>query len=204
MTGAPPPPSLRAPSCHPFPVLHFSMYSVSSLTNDSMSVSANFGYRGSIVSKTTNSEKRLPSRALRAGISASSSARPMATPHAMRAPKNTMNDAAAHYYRDTLGFSFNRFWGDPPSFCMVTRGGVVIMLAQIETSALVRPNNLVDREGGDWDAYVGVPNADALHAEVAAKGATIARGLSDQECGCRDFDVLDCNGYRLCFGQDLA
>jgi hypothetical protein len=36
------------------------------------------------------------------------------------------------------------------------------------------------------------------------KEATIARDLCDQMYGCRDFDVLDCNGYRLCFGQDLG
>ena len=48
-----------------------------------------------------------------------------------------------------------------------------------------------------------VPDADALHAEFVAKGATIAREICDQPYGCRDFDVLDCNGYRLCFGQNL-
>lgn len=112
--------------------------------------------------------------------------------------------ATAHFYRDTLGFKFDRFWGEPASFCMVRRGGVVIMLAQIDDGSLVRPNSGVERAGGAWDAYVWVGDADALHAEFVAKGATIARGLCDQEYGCRDFDVLDCNGYRLCFGQDLG
>ena len=111
--------------------------------------------------------------------------------------------SAAHFYRDILGFSFERFWGEPPSFCMVERGGVVIMLAQVEQEVEIRPNDLAAREGGAWDAYVWVRNADALHAEFVAKGATIARGLCDQPYGCRDFDVLDCNGYRLCFGQNL-
>ena len=110
---------------------------------------------------------------------------------------------AAHFYRDTLGFAFDRFWGEPPAFCMVHRGGVIIMLSEIEDPALVRPNSAADGEGGAWDAYVWVPDADALHAEFVAKGANIARGLCNQEYGCRDFDVLDCNGYRLCFGQNL-
>lgn len=111
--------------------------------------------------------------------------------------------AAAHYYRDVLGFSFRRFWGEPPSFCMVHRGGIVIMLSAIEDPSLVRPNNKADREGGAWDAYVWVDNADALHDEFVSKGATIARQLCNQEYGCRDFDIIDCNGYRLCFGQIL-
>jgi predicted enzyme related to lactoylglutathione lyase len=112
--------------------------------------------------------------------------------------------AAANFYRDVLGFTFDRFWGEPPVFCMPQRGGVVIMLSQIHDPALVRPNSAADREGGAWDAYVWVQDADALHAEFVAKGATIARGLCDQEYGCRDFDVLDLNGYRLCFGQNLT
>ncbi|HEX3227687.1 MAG TPA: hypothetical protein VHQ95_01910, partial [Pyrinomonadaceae bacterium] len=38
----------------------------------------------------------------------------------------------ANYYRDQLGFHYERFWNEPPSFCMVTRNGIVIMLAQFE------------------------------------------------------------------------
>jgi hypothetical protein len=47
--------------------------------------------------------------------------------------------ATANYYRDRLGFRYERFWGDPPAFCTVTRAGVVIMLNQFErTSPCVR------------------------------------------------------------------
>jgi predicted enzyme related to lactoylglutathione lyase len=111
---------------------------------------------------------------------------------------NTAND-----YRDQLGFEYERFWGEPPAFCMVYRRGVVIMLAQLEQKGGVRPNRLVDPEGGAWDAYVWVDDADALHAEYRAKGVKIVRELCDQEYGCRDFEVEDRNGYRLCFGHHL-
>jgi len=40
--------------------------------------------------------------------------------------------STANYYRDRLGFHYERFWNDPPSFCMVKRNGVVIMLAQLK------------------------------------------------------------------------
>ena len=109
----------------------------------------------------------------------------------------------ANWYRDKLGFRYERFWNEPPSFCMVKRSGVVIMLAQLEHPGLKRPNRTVDPEGGAWDAYIWIDDADALHAEFKAKGATIARGPFDQPYGCRDFEVDDCNGYRLCFGQDI-
>ena len=86
---------------------------------------------------------------------------------------------------------------------MVHRNGIVIMLSQLSAQGVMRPNRLADPESDDaWDAYVWVDNADALHAEFLAKGVTIARGLCDQPYGCRDFDVEDCNGYRLCFGHD--
>jgi hypothetical protein len=33
------------------------------------------------------------------------------------------------------------------------------------------------------------------------KVVKIAREIFDQNYGCRDFDIQDCNGYRLCFGH---
>jgi catechol 2,3-dioxygenase-like lactoylglutathione lyase family enzyme len=110
----------------------------------------------------------------------------------------------ANYYRDQLGFRYERFWGgEPPSFCMVKRSGIIIMLARLDRTGLMRPNHLATPEGDAWDAYVWVDDADALHAEFKSKGVKIARGLCDQPYGCRDFDVEDVNGYRLCFGHDL-
>jgi predicted enzyme related to lactoylglutathione lyase len=111
--------------------------------------------------------------------------------------------ATANYYRDQLGFSYHRFWGDPPSFCMVSRSGVTIMLSQLCQPGMMRPNRKTDPEGEAWDAYVWIEDADALHAEFKANGVKITRSLCDQPYGCRDFDVEDCNGYRLCFGQDI-
>lgn len=114
--------------------------------------------------------------------------------------------ATATYYRDKLGFQYGRFWGEPPCFCMVHRNGVTIMLKklkQLENTGVMRPNRIVDPEGGAWDAYIWIENADALMAEYKSKGVTVARAICDQPYGCRDFDVEDCNGYRLCFGQIL-
>jgi predicted enzyme related to lactoylglutathione lyase len=111
--------------------------------------------------------------------------------------------STSHYYRDKLGFHYDRFWGDPPRFCMVKRNGIIIMLSQLEASGAARSKPTVDPEGGAWDAYVWVENVDALHGEFTARGVNIARAICDQSYGCRDFEVEDCNGYRLCFGQDL-
>jgi predicted enzyme related to lactoylglutathione lyase len=111
--------------------------------------------------------------------------------------------ATADYYRDVLGFAYDRLWGDPPSFCMVRRAGIIVMLSHLGGTDAVRPNSAVDPEREAWDAYIWVSDADALHAEFAARGAKITRDPCTQVYGCRDFDIEDLNGYRLCFGHPL-
>jgi uncharacterized glyoxalase superfamily protein PhnB len=129
-------------------------------------------------------------------------------PHKMRwavAPYFIVDDvvASANFYRDRLGFEYDRFWGEPPCFCMVGRGGITIMLSQLAEPGKLRPNRLADPNGEAWDAYVWVDDADSLFNEFQSKGVKIVRELCDQPYGCRDFEVEDCNGYRLCFGQDM-
>ena len=127
------------------------------------------------------------------------------TPRWSIAPYLIVHDvvATANYYRDKLGFGYERFWNDPPSFCMVHRSGVVIMLAELEKRGVVRPNRVVDPEGSAWDAYIWIDDADALHEEFRSKGVAIVRPPCDQPYHCRDCEVEDCNGYRLCFGESL-
>src|SRR5262249_50303870 len=99
-------------------------------------------------------------------------------PHWRVAPYFIVDDvvATANYYRDTLGFLYERFWGDPPAFTMVRRRGVVIMLGQLApagTAGLVRPNSGAVEGDDCWDAYVWVDDADALYAEFQANGVRI-------------------------------
>ena len=109
----------------------------------------------------------------------------------------------ANYYRDQLGFTYERFWGEPPCFCMVHRNGIIIMLSQSGNRGVMRPNHLAQAECDAWDAYIWVDDVEELHTTFKSHGVKIARDLCDQPYGCRDFDVEDCNGYRLCFGQPL-
>ncbi len=109
--------------------------------------------------------------------------------------------ASANFYRDKLGFHYERFWGDPPAFCMVKRSGIVIMLSQFPRTASMRPNRLADPNGEAWDAYVWVDDVEELYREFKGNAVKVTREICDQPYGNRDFDVEDCNGYRLCFGQ---
>lgn len=109
----------------------------------------------------------------------------------------------ANFYRDKLGFQYDRIWGEPPCFCMVMRRGVVIMLKQLPTKGNMHPNHVSDPDDENWDAYVWIDDADALYEEYQQKGVKITRGICNQIYGNRDFEIEDCNGYRLCFGHDL-
>jgi hypothetical protein len=109
----------------------------------------------------------------------------------------------ANYYRDKLGFAYERFWGEPATFCMVYRSGIIIMLSEADTKEAVSPNRLRESEGEAWDAYVWIDDADALIQEYRQRGVKIARDICDQPYGMRDFDIEDMNGYRICFGHDI-
>jgi uncharacterized glyoxalase superfamily protein PhnB len=109
---------------------------------------------------------------------------------------------AAEYYRDALGFSYPRFWGEPPCFCMPHRDGLIIMLSQTRDASIIRPNAKARRDES-WDAYVWVKDADALYAEIKPRGAIIAyEPLLEEEYGNREFGVRDLDGYLLAFGSD--
>ena len=110
--------------------------------------------------------------------------------------------AAAEHYRDKLGFGFDRYWGDPPVFVMVRRDRVQLMLRGPNYGGRPQPNRALDCDS--WDAYLYVRDADALHAELDRRGATILRPPENQVYGCRDFEVRDLDGYVICFGQDLG
>lgn len=122
------------------------------------------------------------------------------------APCFTVADvvATANYYRDKLGFTYERFWGEPPSFSIVQRNGVSIMLGQPPANGVAHPNHASAPDAEFCDAYVWIDDADALHAEYQAKGARIVFGVCDQPYGCREFAVEDCNGYHVYFGQPIA
>jgi uncharacterized glyoxalase superfamily protein PhnB len=109
---------------------------------------------------------------------------------------------SAEFYRNKLGFDFNRIWGEPPQFVIVHRDGVHIMLKSIGSPGNVRPNHHVYSDAC-WDAYIWVKDADALYEELRSRGVKITREIENAPYGCRDFDVEDNSGYILCFGQDI-
>jgi len=108
---------------------------------------------------------------------------------------------AAHHYRDTMGFTYDRFWGDPPDFVILQRDKMFVMLSQAENEDHVVPNwHLSDQL---WDIYFWVNDAEALHREFVERGATIDYGLCIKPYGCKEFGTQDLDGHDIGFGQGL-
>jgi len=108
-------------------------------------------------------------------------------------------DAALEFYRDMLGFAIT-FRGpeDDPFFGIVRRDSAMIMLKDVGIEPL--PN--CKRDGGArWDAYLYVPDPDALAAEFTSRGVIFSEPLKDTDDGLRGFELKDTDGYVLFFGR---
>ena len=105
------------------------------------------------------------------------------------------------FYEQVLGFHCEYSAGTPLEFAICSRDGLTIMLRRVPAPERIVPT---EKQGGTWDAFFWVSDADALHAEFIAKGATIVYGPLIQEAyQMREFAVRDCDGHVLGFGQAL-
>jgi uncharacterized glyoxalase superfamily protein PhnB len=108
---------------------------------------------------------------------------------------------AAEYYVNKLGFTVERFWGEPPMFAIARRDGVSIMLNQVGAGDTFRPNGDYD---GRFSVYIDTSDADALYAEFQAKGADIVCPPEDMPYMMREFQVRDLDGHLLGCGHDIS
>ena len=107
------------------------------------------------------------------------------------------------FYCDSLGFEIT-FQGpteDDIFFGIVQRGRAMIMMKAIGVDPI--PNYTPDIKQGHapWDAYLYVPDPDALAEEFKSRGVKLFRPLSNNSDNLRGFEVQDPNGYVLYFGR---
>lgn len=107
------------------------------------------------------------------------------------------------FYRDRLGFEIT-FQGPAPDdifFGIVRRGGAEILFKDVGVVPV--PNHTRDIKKGiaRWDAFVAVPDPDALAAEFASRRVEFFEPLRDTEDGLRGFEIEDADGYVLFFGR---
>jgi hypothetical protein len=92
-------------------------------------------------------------------------------------------------------------YGDPPDFIAARRGEAAILMALCSEPERIVPNwKIVDNV---WNAYIRVDDADAIYAEVQARGAGIDYTIYDAPHGFREFGVQDPDGHDIAFGQPL-
>ena len=116
---------------------------------------------------------------------------------------------ALSFYRDRLGFNIT-FQGpseDDIFFGIVKRGAAMIILKDIGVDPV--PNYTRDIKKGiaRWDAYLHVPDPDALAAEFSSRNVRFFKTIKDSEDGddgLRGFEVEDADGYVLFFGRPKA
>ena len=111
--------------------------------------------------------------------------------------------AALKFYQGSLGFDIT-FQGpseDDIFFGIVQRGGAMIMMKDIGVDPV--PNYTRDIKKGiaRWDAYLHVPDPDALAAEFLLRNVEFFQPLSNNDDGLRGFEVKDADGYLLYFGR---
>jgi catechol 2,3-dioxygenase-like lactoylglutathione lyase family enzyme len=111
--------------------------------------------------------------------------------------------AALAFYRDRLGFEIT-FQGPEENdifFGIVRRGKAMMMFKDIGVEPI--PNYTRDIKKGiaRWDAYVYVPDPDALAAEFASRKVEVSEPLKDTHDGLRGFELKDADGYVLFFGR---
>jgi uncharacterized glyoxalase superfamily protein PhnB len=106
--------------------------------------------------------------------------------------------AATRYYTEVLGFA--RDFGDgSDGWAFLSRGGCRVMLGDC-------PDAAPAGELGDhsYVAYLVVEGVDALHAEVASRGADVTDAPRTQPWGLREFGVRTPDGHRLRFGEPVG
>ena len=101
--------------------------------------------------------------------------------------------AALSFYRDRLGFEVT-FQGPEPEdifFGIVERGRAMIMFKDVGVDPV--PNYTRDIKQGiaRWDAYLYVPDPDALAAEFSSRNVEFFVPLQDTDDGLRGFDWPD-------------
>ena len=107
------------------------------------------------------------------------------------------------FYRDRLGFEIT-FQGPEPDdifFGIVRRGGAQILLKAVGVPPVPNCTRDVHQGIARWDAYVDVPDPDALAAEFAGQNVVFVEPLADTEDGLRGFAIQDADGYVLFFGH---
>ena len=98
-----------------------------------------------------------------------------------------------------LGFVEPAMWGEPPCFAMMNRDELDLMFSLADEGTQVHPNG----PQGVWDMYVKVEDLDAELSSLTELGVKIDQPIRSTEYDMRELEVVDPDGYRICFGSEM-
>ena len=114
--------------------------------------------------------------------------------------------ATLAFYQSKLGFDvLYKSGGDGNGddyFALMGRDRVMIMFKAITPEVHPQPNHS-RHEWAPWDAYINTEDPDTLYAEFTGRQVPMHRELANTNDGLRAFEVIDNNGYVLCFGRPV-
>jgi catechol 2,3-dioxygenase-like lactoylglutathione lyase family enzyme len=113
--------------------------------------------------------------------------------------------AALSFYHDKLGFDIT-FQGPNENdifFGIVRRNAAMIILKDIGVDPVPNYKRDIKKGFARWDAYLNVPDPEALAAEFSSRKVNFFKTLGDNngDDGLVGFEVQDADGYVLFFGH---
>jgi catechol 2,3-dioxygenase-like lactoylglutathione lyase family enzyme len=110
--------------------------------------------------------------------------------------------AAISFYRDMLGFEVEYQQPDRnPFFAIVRRDAAMIFVKSVGAEPIPNRTRSAPEVAARWDAYLYVPDPDALAAEFSSRGVKFFEPLKNPSEGLRGFEIEDADGYLLFFGR---
>lgn len=111
--------------------------------------------------------------------------------------------ATLQFYRDRLGFDITFQGPDPDDifFGIVQRDSAMIIVKDVGVDPLPNSQRDVRKGWARWDAYLHVPDPDALAAEFLSRNVEFSQPLKNDDDGLRGFELKDIDGYVLFFGR---
>lgn len=105
-------------------------------------------------------------------------------------PVKDLNTTIEWY--SSLGFELSFKWGEPGSYAIMARDNLKMHFCLQEDD--YQPSKT------HTHLYFFVYDVDELYNEFISNGLKPSLPMT-HEYGMRDFDLIDLNGYRLCFGK---
>jgi catechol 2,3-dioxygenase-like lactoylglutathione lyase family enzyme len=115
-------------------------------------------------------------------------------------------EATIAFYQSKLGFDvLFKGGGDGNTkdyWVFMGRDQIMLNFKAITPEVHPQPNHL-RHEWARWDAYIYTDDPDSLCQEFAGRQVPMHQERASTDDGLRAFEIIDNNGYVLCFGRPL-